>query len=864
MTERNGVLARSKPLAPRIAKRRATARVAASQRLLAMATLVSFMASLLAGRPARAETLPGATDPIGNGAGGVETLATPLPAANATSELATVDLATGAARSSFPFKLETARGGAQPSLALAYSSSNGVGFAGSGWTLTTPSIVRRGSAGMPQFQDVVLTSPASLVRNKLADEYLMDGQLLVPICSVDGAACGGGESQIPLSSLLANTTREVLPSQVGGVSVDGWAYFRREIDDGRRYFFSPDGRTWIVQDKRGNSQQFGHPLDAFRFGTDGIEVADGGAQVQLGVGPVPYRWNLVRESDASGNTVYYVWANLREASGIVTPVFDNGVRYLTDIYDTESYAFQPCKNGVCPAPRPLHDFAHHVHLRWDARTSTLSRAGVATSPIWRALPALLLTGVDVTSATLTSRARQLVRRYHLGYQLSSDWATLDELASITLEGACTDTGGIVSMPEDGNGLLSLFTECSTLGGATPTLRFAYAPDAPRQDGLPILTVKQKFPYNVPTFDRGAGCGPWAPSPLCGGFSMADVNGDAVADYVYGPLSAEKGNDCHGDIDCAEGQQCLLNNPPFNFSGTCTSPGTPKVFFPGDDIYVDYGPPPASSAGAVAEAPYRLFSGPGFARQAHELQLGPMGTVRPQGASEKTFDRRVFADWLSHGHVDWMWLNLDLEGNRVPGAFEIYTPSQASDGSGTFPLSLDTISTLAHFPARRPSDRLGRRHLAGPSLRSFGRAAICGGRLSEPPRPKRKKPSLRPKSQRRFVCDRKPGRVPGLCQPIVCRYGRRRVGRGRRGDGFGRSAFFECRNGPRQWQLRFGSRWGEPRSLRPGGGAHRLHRRRWVSDHDAGRLEWRRSGRLCADQSRSSSGLPAHSYRDERL
>src|SRR5258708_18881961 len=109
----------------------------------------------------------------------------------------------------------------------------------------------------------------------------MDGQLLVPICSVDGAACGGGESQIPLSSLLANTTREVLPSQVGGVSVDGWAYFRREIDDGRRYFFSPDGRTWIVQDKRGNSQQFGHPLDAFRVGTDGIEVADCEGQRQL-------------------------------------------------------------------------------------------------------------------------------------------------------------------------------------------------------------------------------------------------------------------------------------------------------------------------------------------------------------------------------------------------------------------------------------------------------------------------------------------------------------------------------------------------------------------------------------------------------
>ena len=55
------------------------------------------------------------------------------------------------------FQLSAARGDAQPSLALTYNSSYGVGYAGVGWTLDTPSITRKGTAGMPLFKDEVIT-----------------------------------------------------------------------------------------------------------------------------------------------------------------------------------------------------------------------------------------------------------------------------------------------------------------------------------------------------------------------------------------------------------------------------------------------------------------------------------------------------------------------------------------------------------------------------------------------------------------------------------------------------------------------------------------------------------------------------------
>lgn len=94
---------------------------------LAIATLVSFAATLVPPQLARADVTD-ATAPIGNGAGGAGTMGGPPPPANSPDALATVNLSTGAAESSFPFHLETARGEAQPSLALVYDSSNGVGL----------------------------------------------------------------------------------------------------------------------------------------------------------------------------------------------------------------------------------------------------------------------------------------------------------------------------------------------------------------------------------------------------------------------------------------------------------------------------------------------------------------------------------------------------------------------------------------------------------------------------------------------------------------------------------------------------------------------------------------------------------------
>ena len=88
------------------------------------------MALISPTRDARADLGPFPT--IQQGTGGAPTLAGEASAAVGQAALASVDLATGAARAGFTFQLLTARGQAQPSLSLRYDSNAGVGLAGIG------------------------------------------------------------------------------------------------------------------------------------------------------------------------------------------------------------------------------------------------------------------------------------------------------------------------------------------------------------------------------------------------------------------------------------------------------------------------------------------------------------------------------------------------------------------------------------------------------------------------------------------------------------------------------------------------------------------------------------------------------------
>jgi hypothetical protein len=133
----------------------------------------------------------------GLGIDGLPTLAGADRSAGSANALADVDPSTGAVRASLSFQLPVARGRAQPSLSLMYSSAVGLGTAGVGWTLNLPSIERKGAAAFPKFiDDPAGTDPASVCSSDVippnskastcADRFVLAGQALVPVCIMAG------------------------------------------------------------------------------------------------------------------------------------------------------------------------------------------------------------------------------------------------------------------------------------------------------------------------------------------------------------------------------------------------------------------------------------------------------------------------------------------------------------------------------------------------------------------------------------------------------------------------------------------------------------------------------------------------------
>lgn len=476
-------------------------------------TLICFLATMLPPSRASAQSVPYPMTgtPFASGAGGIGTLGGPPAPANTPEALATVDLATGAATASFPFELLTARGQAQPALGLTYNSNRGDGFAGVGWTLNLPSIVRKGASGLPQFLD----NPTSPWATLPPDDYLIDGQKLVPICLIGSTSCpspGDGDQTEVMPTWLIVATGSVNPAA-------GWTYFRRQIDDGNRYFFSPDHRQWIQQMKSGNTRQFGDVT----IGTSNITTvayeqtdsttanlgASGGKANQI------YRWNLGAETDASGNSVAYVWSTSPTSAGMSITL--NGVSYLTDIYDTLHVV-------------PSYSYAHHVHLSWTNKWSLLGATMPVsfTSPIWRALPSLALTGVDLTSApTNSGTVLEQIRRFHLKYSANTLGTRLS-LQNITLEGRCPASS---NADELADGTLAN-KNCPSLSLAT----YGYTPDVAIPKGVPSVTQVSQATLQTLTGLSSPSAAAWEPGNTAHAF--VDVNGDARADLLGGSVNAD--------------------------------------------------------------------------------------------------------------------------------------------------------------------------------------------------------------------------------------------------------------------------------------------------------------------------------------
>jgi hypothetical protein len=473
---------------------------------VALTTLVCFLCTLFTPLRARADA-PASLDSIPNGTGETD-VAGPSTEANTPTALATVDVATGAAHANFSFELPSGRGDT-PSLSIQYNSAWTTGRAGVGWDLGLPSIVRRGASGIPLFEDPELAFGSPL-EGPDTDEYFVDGRLLVPVAVLSDNFTG-----LP--------TGETMPTFV--TSVKGpvpWVYYRTEVDDGHRYFFN--GSTWVMQTKEGHFLQFGQPLDnAF---PPSIEQADAVTAANNNHEEIPtqaYRWNLVRDTDATGNTTYIVWDDEHQLFSPSSSTAGN--LYPTDIY----YTLPP---GAAPVASA---FAHHVHLTWSLAQypSGLPKGTVPTaipyaaSPIWRAVPTAQLAFVDVTSALLTDPQRHLVRSYSLFYTQNAT-QTRSYLFNIQQIGNCQSSIGPVFAPvvENAAGLVRNASNTNTphnigntgsgCAGLPNTSFTYYGVNGPALNS-PTLTKSSAFRYT-------------------GGFRnpprMLDLNGDAVADLIF--------------------------------------------------------------------------------------------------------------------------------------------------------------------------------------------------------------------------------------------------------------------------------------------------------------------------------------------
>src|SRR5262249_48298456 len=139
----------------------------------------------------------------------------------------------------------------------------------------------------------------------------------------EGGACPGKLTHQPVGDGFVD---EQMPCWA-----TGWQYFRPRVEGSfQRFFWSPDHRTWRIQDKSGLTMELGLPLDG--------KNDDGGAlEVDPDQPDHVFRWNLSREYDAHVDASQSAACDGRPVNVIAFRYvsFDGGGEaYLTDIFDT--------------------------------------------------------------------------------------------------------------------------------------------------------------------------------------------------------------------------------------------------------------------------------------------------------------------------------------------------------------------------------------------------------------------------------------------------------------------------------------------------------------------------------------------------
>lgn len=186
------------------------------------------------------------------------------------------DLQTGTGNFTVPIALPAGRNGFQPQLNLVYSTGNGNGPFGLGWSLSVPGVSRKTSKGIPRYDDS-------------ADVFILSG----------------AEDLVPVEHPTTGVTR-YRPRTEG--------LFARIL-----HYRDPNNDYWEVRSKDG--------LVSF-YGTEGVAGRDPAVIAKLSDRSRVFAWKLTRTLDPFGNHIEY--------SYVRDPVRSDGPHewdqlYLSDI-----------------------------------------------------------------------------------------------------------------------------------------------------------------------------------------------------------------------------------------------------------------------------------------------------------------------------------------------------------------------------------------------------------------------------------------------------------------------------------------------------------------------------------------------------
>lgn len=194
------------------------------------------------------------------------------------------DLHTGTGNYSIPLTLPAGRNGFTPKLALSYSTGQGQGPFGLGWTLGLPGVSRKTSAGVPRYRDA---SP-------LADD-------------ADVFVLSGSEDLVAIEVSDDGTRTRYRPRTEGT-----FAWIERHRDPARRADY------WEVRTKDGITSFYGtNPSDAPRspgphpdvLGRDPAITSAPGAPDHI------FAWSLTLTRDRFGNRIEYLYDRDRSTAG---------------------------------------------------------------------------------------------------------------------------------------------------------------------------------------------------------------------------------------------------------------------------------------------------------------------------------------------------------------------------------------------------------------------------------------------------------------------------------------------------------------------------------------------------------------------